>query len=80
MNNCYDAIGVFLCIHLLYQFQIMSNKRNCLVLNSYYDTLLNLLWARFELIMHLHINSVIQIDTTKLHSLDVRPHYVKKLF
>ncbi len=26
--------------------------------------------------MHAHINSIVDIDTTKLHSLDVRPHYV----
>ena len=76
MNNCYDAIGVFLCIHILYKFKTLSVKRGSNVLNSYYDTLLNILWPRFEYIMNAHINSIVEIDTTKLQSIDCRPHYV----
>lgn len=31
---------------------------------------------RFGHIMQMHINSIAEIDAHKLHSLDVRPHYV----
>lgn len=38
---------------------------------------MDVVWQRFNHVMQLHINSVAEIDTHKLHSLDVRPHYVK---
>ena len=38
--------------------------------------MIEVVWQRFNQIMQLHINSVSEIDTHKLHSLDVRPHYV----
>lgn len=39
---------------------------------------MEILWKRFEVIIKFHINSVSEIDTHKLQSLDVRPHYVMK--
>ena len=39
---------------------------------------MEILWQRFEFVMKSHINSVAEIDTHKLQTLDVRPHYVKK--
>jgi len=80
MNTCYDAIAIFLGIHIIYRYQVIAMKRNCGILNGFYETILAVLWSRFEIIMRNHINSITVIDTQKFHSLDVRPHYITRRY
>lgn len=77
MNTCHDAIGIFLCIHVIYRYQSIATKRGCSILSEFYESLLTLLWSRFEFLMKNHINSIAEIDTSRLSSIDVRPHYVR---
>lgn len=44
----------------------------------YWDTLLDLLWPRFEHILELHIQSIQSTDPQRLGFLDTRPHYVRR--
>lgn len=44
--------------------------------SRYWDTLLELLWPRFEHILELNIQSIQNTDPQKLGFLDTRPHYV----
>jgi hypothetical protein len=42
----------------------------------YWDTLLGIMWPRFETILHLNIHSVRDVDPQKFGHIDNRPHYV----
>uniref|UniRef100_A0A674G805 Vacuolar protein sorting-associated protein 52 homolog n=1 Tax=Taeniopygia guttata TaxID=59729 RepID=A0A674G805_TAEGU len=74
--DCYDAIAVFLCIHLALRFRALMAKRGVPALDGYWAWLLELLWPRFELILELHIRSVQGTDPQRL-GMDTRPHYVR---
>lgn len=45
--------------------------------SRYWDTLLEILWPRFEHILELNIQSIQSTDPQKLGFLDTRPHYVR---
>ena len=32
--DCYDPIALLLCMHLLYRYQVIANKRNVPILNK----------------------------------------------
>ncbi|NXD46891.1 VPS52 protein, partial [Copsychus sechellarum] len=77
VSDCYDAIAVFLCIHLVLRFRALMAKRNVPAVDGYWGALLELLWPRFELILELHIQSVQGTDPHRLGELDTRPHYLE---
>lgn len=79
-NSSYDAIGIFLCINIIQRFEITAKQRHCLAILSYYENILDILWQRFETIMRAHLFSVSEIDTHKLHGLDIRPHYITRRY
>jgi len=76
----YDAIGIFLCINIIQHFEMIAKQRNCLAILGYYDSIMEILWRRFEAIMRQHLLSVTEIDTHKLQSLDIRPHYITRRY
>ncbi|XP_039580852.1 vacuolar protein sorting-associated protein 52 homolog [Passer montanus] len=78
--DCYDAIAVFLCIHLALRFRALMAKRGVPALDGYWGWLLELLWPRFELILELHIQSVQGTDPQRLGGLDTRPHYITRRY
>lgn len=78
--DCYDAIAVFLCIHLVLRFRGLCAKRGVPALEGYWSWLLELLWPRFELILELHIQSVQGTDPQRLGGLDSRPHYITRRY
>jgi vacuolar protein sorting-associated protein 52 len=80
IQSSYDAIGIFLCIYIIQRYEILAKQRNCLSILSYYDNIMEILWQRFDFVMQLHTNSVSNIDTHKLQSLDVRPHYITRRY
>ena len=45
-------------------------------LHRYWDTLLSIMWPRFEHIVEMNIQSVRACDPQKMGQIDVRPHYV----
>ncbi|XP_048345019.1 vacuolar protein sorting-associated protein 52 homolog [Sphaerodactylus townsendi] len=80
VSDCYDSIAVFLCIHIVLRFKAIMAKRNVPAIDKYWDTLLELLWPRFEHILELNIQSIQNTDPQKLGFLDTRPHYITRRY
>ncbi|XP_032644298.1 vacuolar protein sorting-associated protein 52 homolog [Chelonoidis abingdonii] len=49
-------------------------------LPRYWDTLLEILWPRFEYILELNIQSIQNTDPQRLGFLDTRPHYITRRY
>ncbi|XP_075345811.1 vacuolar protein sorting-associated protein 52 homolog [Mycteria americana] len=80
VSDCYDSIAVFLCIHIVLRFKAIMAKRNIPAVDKYWDTLLEILWPRFEHILELNIQSIQTTDPQKLGFLDTRPHYITRRY
>jgi len=78
--TCYDAIAIFLCIHIIHRFKIIMLKRDVNVLEKYWDTLLDMLWPRFIKIVEMNATSVRSTDPQKLGNIDVQPHYITRRY
>ncbi|XP_013412635.1 vacuolar protein sorting-associated protein 52 homolog isoform X2 [Lingula anatina] len=79
-NECFDSIAIFLCIHIIYRFQVAMHKRSVPALDKYWETLLEILWPRFEQILHMNIQSVKDCDPSRLGPIDTRPHYIVRRY
>ncbi|KAL5011476.1 hypothetical protein ScPMuIL_010027 [Solemya velum] len=80
VSECYCSIAIFLCIHIIYRYRIVMAKRNVSALERYWETLLQILWPRFEYILILNIQSVKECDPQRLGHIDVRPHYITRRY
>ncbi|XP_030053082.1 vacuolar protein sorting-associated protein 52 homolog [Microcaecilia unicolor] len=80
VSDCYDSIAVFLCIHIILRFKTIMTKRNIPAMDKYWDTLLEMLWPRFEFILEQNIQSIRNTDPQKLGFLDTRPHYITRRY
>ncbi|XP_029441038.1 vacuolar protein sorting-associated protein 52 homolog [Rhinatrema bivittatum] len=80
VSDCYDSIAIFLCIHIILRFKTIMAKRNIPAVDKYWDTLLEILWPRFEFILELNIQSIRNTDPQKLGFLDTRPHYITRRY
>ncbi|XP_051991490.1 vacuolar protein sorting-associated protein 52 homolog isoform X1 [Xyrauchen texanus] len=80
LSDCYDSIAVFLCIHIILRFRAITVKRNIPALDKYWETVLELFWPRFELILEMNIQSIRNTDPQKLGVLDTRPHYITRRY
>ncbi|XP_064407979.1 vacuolar protein sorting-associated protein 52 homolog isoform X2 [Latimeria chalumnae] len=80
VSDCYDSIAIFLCIHIILRFKAIMAKRNIPAVDKYWDTLLEILWPRFEHILELNIQSIRTTDPQKLGCLDTRPHYITRRY
>ena len=76
MQESYDSISLFLCINLVQKFRALCLKKGVSALEKYWDSLLNLLWPRLSNVIQLNIQSIKDCDTTKMKTVDQRPHYV----
>ncbi|XP_019856256.1 PREDICTED: vacuolar protein sorting-associated protein 52 homolog [Amphimedon queenslandica] len=79
-DSCYDAIGLFLCIHIDYRFNAILHKRQITCLDSYSEELQSLLWPRFRHILTLNVASVREADPSRLGHIDTRPHYITRRY
>ncbi len=64
-----------------YVFWYLSLNSDCVSWRSvspcrYWDTLLEIMWPRFEYLLQMNIQSIRDCDPQKLGQIDVRPHYV----
>ncbi|XP_013372339.1 PREDICTED: vacuolar protein sorting-associated protein 52 homolog isoform X2 [Chinchilla lanigera] len=80
LADCYDAIAVFLCIHIVLRFRNIAAKREVPALDRYWEQVLALLWPRFELILEMNVQSVRSTDPQRLGGLDTRPHYITRRY
>ena len=76
-NDCFDSIALFLCIHIVHRYRVIMLKRNVPALEKYWDTLLEMLYPRFEYVLQLNIQSIRDCDPARLGQIDCRPHYVR---
>ena len=75
----WDAISLHLCICLSDKFIDVLAEREVPECTDYWNTVSSLLWARLNLVMNTHYESVKSVDLKKLMhsgSLDARPHFV----
>jgi len=47
VQDCYDAIALFLCVHLILRYQLMCHKRAVPALDQYWDKLQTVIWPRY---------------------------------
>ncbi|XP_076353469.1 vacuolar protein sorting 52 isoform X6 [Tachypleus tridentatus] len=80
VQDCYDSIALFLCIHIIHRYQLLMHKRAVPALDKYWEALLQIFWPRFEYILQLNIQSVRDCDPQKFGSFDLRPHYITRRY
>ncbi|XP_077986713.1 vacuolar protein sorting-associated protein 52 homolog [Glandiceps talaboti] len=79
-QDCYDSIAIILCIHIILRYQVIMHKRIVPALDKYWETLLDMLWPRFQYILELNIHSIRDTDPQKLGTIDMRPHYITRRY
>jgi len=80
IQDSYDSIAVFLCIHLVQRYQLLCHKRCVPGLDKYWETLNGILWPRLTQVFELNIQSVRDCDPTRRKPVDVRPHYITRRY
>lgn len=80
VQDCYDSIALFLCIHIIHRFQLLMHERSVPALDRYWESLLQHLYPRFEYILKLNIQSIRDCDPQKLGNIDMRPHYITRRY
>lgn len=78
--DCYDAIALFLCVHIVLKYRILMQSREVPALNQYWETVEAILSPRFEQIVRLNTQSIKSCDVNALASIDVRPHYITRRY
>lgn len=78
--DCYDSIAVFLSVHIVFRYRAIMAKRSIPALDRYWEALLNMMWPRFEYILHLNVQSVRDCEPHKLGHIDCRPHYITRRY
>ncbi|NXK23640.1 VPS52 protein, partial [Arenaria interpres] len=80
-----DILG--LCVGMMRMGRVRGGDWGHLVITLtpviarvYWDTLLEILWPRFEHILELNIQSIQSTDPQKLGFLDTRPHYITRRY
>lgn len=79
VHTNHDAISLFLCICLCTKYSDLMAERCVVSIDHYWKSLAQLVWARFETVMHAHTDSLRNLDTRK-HPVDTRPHYVVRRY
>ncbi|KAH9529459.1 Vacuolar protein sorting-associated protein 52 [Dermatophagoides farinae] len=57
-SQSYDAIALFVCLHIIYRYRILSLKRNVIVLSHYWERVVKTIWPQFEQVFLMHIESI----------------------
>lgn len=76
----YDCIGLFLCLHIVYRFRLICHKRAVPALDGYWESLVDILWTRFEHLIRLQIESLKNCDIYKIENCDTRPHFITRRY
>jgi len=76
----YDSISLVLCAKIISEYQRSLRKALIPCLEPYYAHLLRDIWPRFEHIVQLNVESIKQVNPSKLPSLDPRPHYIVRRY
>lgn len=79
VNDCYDALALFLCGQLCMRYQAVCQDRLVPVLAQYWDTMLAMIGTRFRFILRRHIQSVKDYDVAKFNR-EKKPHFVMRRY
>lgn len=79
VDDCYDAIALFLCLHLVMRYQLICHKRVVPALDKYWSNMTSVIWPRFEYVFQLNIHSVKYCDPMKLMK-ESGPHYITRRY
>ncbi|XP_012256870.2 vacuolar protein sorting-associated protein 52 homolog [Athalia rosae] len=79
VDDCYDTIALFLCLHLVMRYQLTCHKRAVPALDKYWDNLTSVVWPRFKYVFRLNIQSIKDCDPWKLNR-DIGPHYITRRY
>ncbi|KMQ97520.1 vacuolar protein sorting-associated protein 52-like protein [Lasius niger] len=79
VDDCYDTIALFLCLHLVMHYQLTCHKRAVPALDKYWETLTAIIWPRFEIVFQLNIQSIKDCDPFKLNK-ETGPHYITRRY
>merc|ERR1711981_25565 len=78
-EKTHDSIALFLCLHIIYRYQILCHKRNVPCLDEYWEFVKRMIQPKIERVINTNIMSIQQIDIGKL-DIDTRPHYVTRRY
>ncbi|CAH1715545.1 unnamed protein product [Aphis gossypii] len=79
VENCYDALALFLCGQLSMRYQALCQNRLVPVLAQYWDTILAMIGTRFRFILERHIQSVKDYDISKFNK-EKKPHFIVRRY
>ncbi|XP_033206763.2 vacuolar protein sorting 52 isoform X1 [Bombus vancouverensis nearcticus] len=79
VENCYDTIALFLCLHLVMRYRLICHKRAVPALDKYWDNMTSIIWPRFEYVFQLNIQSIKSCDPLKLTQ-ETGPHYITRRY
>ncbi|XP_055839117.1 vacuolar protein sorting-associated protein 52 homolog [Episyrphus balteatus] len=79
IQECYDTIAMFLCIQLIFRYQLMCHKRCVPGLDKYWDSMQAVIWPRFDHVFRLNIKSIRDCDPTKFNK-EMGPHYITRRY
>eukprot|EP01094_Clydonella_sp_ATCC50884_P016856 TRINITY_DN2845_c0_g1_i2.p2 TRINITY_DN2845_c0_g1~~TRINITY_DN2845_c0_g1_i2.p2 ORF type:complete len:334 (+),score=129.42 TRINITY_DN2845_c0_g1_i2:1413-2414(+) len=78
MANSFDVIGILIVIRIAHKSYEALKERGIACLYTHYEQLLSALWPRFDLVAHLHADSLRSADADRLGSEELRPHYITR--
>lgn len=79
VDDCYDTIALFLCLHLVMRYQLTCHKRAVPALDTYWEDLTAIIWPRFERVFQLNIQSIKDCDQSKFNK-ETGPHYITRRY
>ncbi|XP_017880298.1 vacuolar protein sorting-associated protein 52 homolog [Ceratina calcarata] len=79
VEDCYDTIALFLCLHLVMRYRLTCHKRAVPALDKYWDNMTSVIWPRFDYVFQLNIQSIKQCDPLKLTQ-ETGPHYITRRY
>ncbi|XP_034948479.1 vacuolar protein sorting-associated protein 52 homolog [Chelonus insularis] len=79
VEESYDTIALFLCLHLVMRYQMVCHKRAVPALDKYWDTCTSIIWPRFQSIFTMNIQSIKDCDPLKFNK-ETGPHYITRRY
>ncbi|KAL2740728.1 vacuolar protein sorting-associated protein 52 [Vespula squamosa] len=79
VDDCYDTIALFLCLHLVMRYQLTCHKRAVPALDEYWANLTDIIRPRFDFIFRQNIQSIKNCDPLKF-SKETGPHYITRRY
>ena len=78
--NCYDTIGVLLCVRITHHFQLVMSRRRVPCLDSFFDRLLMLFWPKFKTAFDLNVDSIRKVNIKSAFSRELTPHAIVRKY